>query len=202
MRQAASEFKKISATPGALDALKAQSKYLSVGKIVGWVETKQLQAGVELETSGAERVGKASGVSGLTGMKSAEETAEALIEGGGIEKLAGKDEYRRLSSLLTQYKGANAQAKKGIANKIKQEIASKGTAEAGATTESLTGPEGEQGTQNERSADALEGLANKLEDVGFDDFKEGSADFLEGAKKLREAMDSETMKKIIGEVKG
>ena len=184
----------------AKKALQAQTASQSISQIAGYVQTKRQEAGVALTEAGIQAVSKASGVGGLTGATSAEEMATQLSE-GGMERLGKSEKYRGLTKLLGQFKGATGDARKKLADQIQNEIAAQGPVPgAGDTIESLTQPEGEQALQNEDAANALEGLAETLEDAGFDKFKEGAKDFVEGAKQLRLAMETDTMKKALGQI--
>ena len=189
-------------TPEEQAKLKAQGGAQSIGQITGMITNVKEQSEVGLETSGLAALGKMTGISGLEGLANA---PEALIEKlGGAEQLdklraAGQGGLAKLIAQATRTKGT-AQGKQ-FANQAMQAIAGMGDLTAGEKTETLAGAQGEQAAQNEASAKALEEVADSLKDAGFDKFKDGAADFVEGAAQLRKAMESETIKNILGQVK-
>jgi hypothetical protein len=178
-------------------ALRALADVSSAGQLGGFSQVKMAQGAVGLSESGANRLGKSLGIVGLGDMTD-EQRAGTLSDTGTLAKLSGMGRGD-LAGLLKKYNSATGSARAKILSQINEEMMKGGEYGAGDKTTALGEAEGEQATQNEGAAQTLEGLADTLEDAGFDKFKEGAKDFLEGAKQLRQAMESETMKKAIGE---
>lgn len=200
MRQAEVQVRSGAISPNALQALVQQGKTQSLGQIRGEMETIQLQSQVGYLSSGLGAVGKAAGISGLEAYAGkGAELGESLIGRFGAEDLeklraAGKGS---LAGLISAAQGTRGKGRAAAIGKVQAAFAQEGTLTAGATTESLAGAEGEQAAQNIASAKALEEVADSLKDAGFDKFKDGASDFVEGAKALRTAMESDTIRKAL-----
>lgn len=176
-------------------ALGAFVNTASAGQIGGYIQTKTGEAGVGLIASGAGKLGRSLGEVGLGGMTD-EQRADVLSTESNMAKLSGMGKSDIVNT-LKKLKGATGAARAGLLRQLDAGLAQGGEFGAGETMESLSEPEGEQAKQNESAASTLEGLANTLSDAGFDDFKDGAKDFVEGAKQLRQAMESDTMKGIL-----
>jgi len=165
----------------------------SAGQIGSYSETKQAEGAVGSIAVGANRLGKALGVAGLGDMTDEQKVA-TLTTQDNLAKLGGMGKGDLVKQLLAA-QGATGTAKEGL---MRQAMASLSEGFGpGTTTEALGQAEGEGAAQNEASAKALEEVAASLKDAGFDKFKDGASDFVEGAKALRAAMESDTIKSAL-----
>jgi len=191
-------------TQEAKEAMTALVKGNTAEQLAGFSKTKLREAGFGSFKLGARKLGKSLGIAGLGGETGDFQSVFAeLATTSNISKLSKSEATKDLAGLLDKYRTATGTAKDNLEAQLQGALSEMGSQDfkPGDTLESLSEAEGTAADQNRTAADSLEGLAETLEDVGFDDFKAGAVDFLEGAKKLKEAMETETMSRVLDEVK-